>query len=286
MRLHPTIGAALAAVVTTVASGCSNSSTAVDAGASADSGSTVDAGTSGGVTTDLGTFSLTCGTATKDFPFAAAKTEVIRFDATWKTANGDAVPDAVVLDAAGQTIDKNGNPLGLGPGLLSTTEKTTTLVHEFFTVGNHTLRFSNSPPGCNTITVSTKYTRLATAVTNTAQAGAIALTKNAPSASHLGCSTERWYKLTATSGEALSVVVTGERFAGVPSDVVATVTLDLLDGAGAPVVASGNPVSASGELGNAGSQFKLEHTTTAAGTFHLKMTQSGCAGPLNYTIKY
>ncbi|MFO0734603.1 MAG: hypothetical protein U0270_01925 [Labilithrix sp.] len=296
MKLQTAFFALICAGVAAASWACSSDATSStpDGGSPIDSGvATSDTGTSsgtvadaGGGTTDLGTFTLECGTTTKDFAFTADKTEVIRFEATWRTANGDSVPGATILDSAGQTIDVTGNPLNLNPGLITTAETSSVVVHEFFTAGNHTLRFDNTPPGCNTITVSTKYTRVAPAVTNTTQATATALTKSTAVPGHIGCSTERWYKLTATSGEALSVVLTGERFAGVPADVVANFTLDLLDGAGQPVIVSGNPVSASGDIGNANSQIKLDHTVAEAGTFHVKLIENGCIAPVTYSIQY
>lgn len=296
MKLQSAFFAVLCAGVAAASWACSSDATSStpDGGSPIDSGvATNDSGTSsgtvpdaGGGATDLGTFTLECGTTTKDFAFTADKTEVIRFEATWRTANGDSVPGATILDSAGQTIDVSGNPLNLNPGLITTAETSTVVVHEFFTAGNHTLRFDNAPPGCNTITVSTKYTRVAPVVTNTTQATATALTKGTESASHIGCSTERWYKLTATSGEALSIVVTGERFAGVPAGVTASFTLALLDGAGQPVIVTGNPVSVDGDLGEPGSQIKVEHTAAEAGTFLVKLIENGCTAPMTYSIKY
>ncbi|MFO0667891.1 MAG: hypothetical protein U0174_28320 [Polyangiaceae bacterium] len=275
---------AFLAVVTTFSIACS--STAVkgtsDAGTGTDGGGATDAG--GG--NDLGSFTMECGTTTKDFTFDANKTELFRFDATWKTTNGDSVPEFVIVGPDGQEISVAGNSLGSSPGLLTTTPKTTTLVHDFFTAGKHTLRFRNTPPGCNPIVVTASYTRVKPAATNLTRETAMALTKGQATSTHQGC-TERWYKLNATAGEEVNVVMTGNRYEGVATDIFVPFTMDLFDGTGSPVIVSGSGVTMTGPLGDNGSEVKLNFTAESTDTFFVKVSESGCiAAPATYSIKY
>ncbi len=301
-----------AALLTNAACGSSASAPGVDAGGSAadaaltetgpgadsgaDGATPADAGgdgasptdaaaDSGLVSADLGTFGLDCSPGSaRELPFPVRQGEVFRFDTTWSAAT-EAVPSMTILDPAGREISVRGNPLGIEVGLVGTTPKSLSLVHEFSTPsGSYKIRIENAPPGCSPLTVSAKYAAVAAPMTNLSQASAQAVTKGVLVNGHIGCDTQRWFKVVATANEPLALSLSGTAVAGQPADFTATLVMDLLDATGQPVIESGNPVDAIGEL-PAPAPVVLRHTA-AAGTYFLRLTPQGCGAVLNYSLGY
>jgi hypothetical protein len=187
---------------------------------------------------------LTCG-APQSVLFDGEAGEVIAVATTFEQG-GDSVSGSnpsVTLRYAGTPVARDGNDVGAGGAVYVNEPFTGEFLLNLTETGPHELWYEVAE--CEPVHFETTLTRVRVASDNRSRAEATPLTDGVAVPGVFGCVEERWYTLDLAADERVRLDFGGVSIVGSDDGVFREGggTLDLLDAAGEPVIAYGNPVA-------------------------------------------